>query len=220
MKIQDIYQRYQIMPNLQQHMLSVAAVASVVCDHLDGKAVDKASVVAACLLHDMGNIIKFDLTVFPEFLEPQGFDYWQKVKENYIERYGENENVAVELILEELRVSDRVKELVQAISLLKAEDNFSSQDFEKKICEYADNRVGPFGVISIEERLADLSRRYDKKYLMDKDKEVRRRLFDYAHQMEGQVFEYCNISPDQITKSNVSDTIDSLKSFVVSTQLD
>jgi len=33
MKIQQIYDKYQIMPNLQEHMLRVAGVASIICDN-------------------------------------------------------------------------------------------------------------------------------------------------------------------------------------------
>ena len=34
-KILDIYDEYKIMPNLQEHMLRVAAVASLICDNFD-----------------------------------------------------------------------------------------------------------------------------------------------------------------------------------------
>jgi hypothetical protein len=214
MKIQDIYQQYQIMPSLQEHMLTVAAVAAEICDHFQGPVVDKSSIVSACLLHDMGNIIKFDLTRFPDFLKPKGLDYWQKIKEDYIERYGDDEFVASELIVEEINVTPRVKELIQAISLLQAKENHFSSDYGRKICEYADNRVSPWGITSLSKRLDDLADRYQKTHPIDDSK--RGDLFNYSLKMEKQIFQYCNISPDEITKSRVSDTIDSLKSFVVS----
>ena len=74
MKISEIYQKYQIPPHLQLHMYRVSAVAWTICDNFD-EELDKIKIVAADLLHDMGNIIKFDLKLFPEFLEPEGYDY-------------------------------------------------------------------------------------------------------------------------------------------------
>ena len=73
--IQEIYTHYQIMPVLQQHMLRVAGVTDLICQ-LAGDKVDSHNVVIAALLHDSGNIIKFDLQRFPHFLEPEGLDYW------------------------------------------------------------------------------------------------------------------------------------------------
>lgn len=215
MKTQDIYQQYKIMPNLQQHMLVVAAVAAEICDHFRDQPIDKTSVVAACLLHDMGNIVKFDLTQFPNFLKPKGLDFWQGVKEDFEERYGSDEKVAMELIAEELGVTARVKELMQAVNLSKAKENYLSQDFGKKICEYADNRVSPQGVTSQQDRLDDLAKRYGANQPKPTKYDPWEELYQYSQKIEQQIFKHCDISPNEITKSRVSDTMDSLKSFVV-----
>ena len=37
MKISEIYEKYKIMPNLQEHMLRVAGVASIICDNFSKK---------------------------------------------------------------------------------------------------------------------------------------------------------------------------------------
>ena len=63
--ITDIYEKYKIMPLLAMHQIRVAAVAMMICDSLS-VPIDKDSVIKACLLHDIGNIIKFDLNHFPE----------------------------------------------------------------------------------------------------------------------------------------------------------
>src|SRR5437899_3061825 len=91
--ISDIYNKYKIMPTLQKHMLRVAAVASLICDSI-GLPVDRESVIAACLVHDLANIIKFRMNVIPEFFKPEGVEYWQKIKEEYIGKYGEDEHEA------------------------------------------------------------------------------------------------------------------------------
>jgi putative nucleotidyltransferase with HDIG domain len=72
------------MPTLQQHTLRVAIVAVKICDSLPNA--DKEIVVIACLFHDMGNIIKSGLPYFPEFIQPEGSAYWEKVKQEYIQK--------------------------------------------------------------------------------------------------------------------------------------
>jgi 5'-deoxynucleotidase YfbR-like HD superfamily hydrolase len=57
------------MRNLQLHQLRVAAVGQIICESIPDFD-ETEEVVTTCLLHDMGNIIKFDLNYFPEFLEP------------------------------------------------------------------------------------------------------------------------------------------------------
>jgi hypothetical protein len=215
MKILDIYRKYKIMPSLQLHMLRVAGVSTIICDNFQGFALDKTSIVTSSLLHDMGNIIKFDLTKFPEFLKPKGLDYWQEIKKEFIEQYGDNESVASELIAEEIGVSPQVKKLIQATSMSSSEQNFLTKDFGKKICDYADNIIGPFGVLSLEGRLLDFKKRYQDQFPADKDRRNFELLSKYAREVEQQIFEHCRISPEEITNESVSDTIDSLKSFVV-----
>ena len=75
----EIYAEFKIMPNLQLHQLRVAAVGKLISEHFT-VPVNVRDVVLACLFHDMGNILKFDLTQFPEFREPQGILYWEEVK--------------------------------------------------------------------------------------------------------------------------------------------
>ena len=75
----EVYSEYKIMPTLQLHQLRVAAVARLVCDHLT-HPINTRDVILACLFHDMGNIIKSNLNHFPEFCEPEGTAYWEKVK--------------------------------------------------------------------------------------------------------------------------------------------
>ena len=81
--IQQIYSDYKIMPNLQLHQLRVASVAKIIAENFKEK-LDKESIVIACLFHDMGNIIKFNFSYFTEFLKPEGLEYWQAVKNEYI----------------------------------------------------------------------------------------------------------------------------------------
>src|SRR3989344_4593066 len=129
--ISEIYKEYKIHIGLRMHMLRVAGVASLICDDID-LPVEKDNIVTACLLHDMGNIIKSDLEYFPEFCEPEGLEYWLKVKEEFVSKYGNNEDVATDKIIRELGL-EKILGIWEAFGFLKVFSNRDNSDFKKKI---------------------------------------------------------------------------------------
>jgi len=215
MNIQDIYTQYRLMPSLQLHQRRVAGVAQVICQHIDID-VDMSHILLACLLHDMGNIIKFDLDLFPEFLQPEGLDYWKKVQQDYIEKYGTDEHVAtmsiVKGIIPQLRdnpyARKRVLDLVDAISFSNAKKNYESPDFARKIVAYADIRVTPQGVASMKERLVDGRARFklNKSHQSD-DTRFFEKIVGYLEKIEAQIFEHCDIKPSDIMEERVQRVI-------------
>lgn len=214
MTISQVYDHYRIMPNLQLHMYRVGGVAKIITDNLI-KPVDGTSVVTASLLHDMGNIIKFNLQTFPQFLQPEGMAYWQEVQEWYVDRYGNDEHEASILIATELGVSDRVKELIKAVSFSSTKDDYEQGDVSKMICEYSDCRVTPFGVSTLADRLQDLEKRYAPLYPSEEDAQKRKEFTKYAQLMEERIFTDCQLKPVDITEVNVQNEIGKLKNWVV-----
>lgn len=212
MTISEVYKKYQIMPNLRLHQFRVAGVAQLICEHLLSP-INTHDVIAACLLHDMGNIIKFDLGRFPEALEPEGLEYWQGVQNDFFAKYGWDEHLATKKIAEELGVSARVYELIDAVGFAKTEENFASKDTERKICPYADMRVAPYGVVSLQERCDDLEKRYSTKYPSEPDKSRRNQFRQFAEKIEAQVFALTDFQPGDVTDAAVNDKIEALKSF-------
>lgn len=210
MTIAEIYAKYRIMPNLQQHMFRVAGVAELIADQLLHPTVeldqpftpqDCKDVVTAALLHDMGNIVKFKLDYFPEFLQPEGLTYWQVVQQEFWDVYGKNAHQATLSILKELEVSERVTELVNAVSFNKAKRNLDSDDFACKVCAYADMRVAPHGVVSLEERLADGRKRYQPEDKKDTFSYV---MAAYLRKLEKQLFAVVSLVPTEIDDIKVS----------------
>lgn len=212
MKINEIYEKYKIMPNLQFHMLRVAAVASLICDNFRKEA-HKSSIISACLLHDMGNIVKFKLDRFPEFLEPEGFEYWFKVQQDFIQKYGEEDYSVTYKILNEMKVPSRIVKLIKSIEFAKAPQSAISDNFERKICIYSDLRVAPLGIVSLEERLTEVKSRYIR------NKKVTEAFFDNLsssmREIEKQVFKYCKLKPEDISDSELRQTIENLARFEV-----
>src|SRR3989344_8748672 len=100
----EIYSAYKIMPSLQLHQLRVAAVAKLLCEGCT-KPINEHDVILACLFHDMGNIIKSELSYFPDFTEPEGVEYWERVKADFVEAYGTDSHTANIAIAKEIGFS-------------------------------------------------------------------------------------------------------------------
>jgi hypothetical protein len=210
-KITDIYNEYKIMPNLQMHQLRVAAVAGQICDSLD-IALDKNVLITACLLHDMGNIIKSNLSYFPEFLEPRGLEYWQGVKDEYIEKYGNNEHEATIKIIQELGLSDQITELAGQNQFSYMCQHRDSDNFMLKLIHYADARVGPHGVSSYDERMDEARKRY-KNHKNSVEEQERQKLVVCGKEIEDQIFSHSIIKPEDITDESIAERLELLKSF-------
>ncbi len=212
--LHQIYSQYKIMPNLQLHQLRVAAVGQMIAESIPGFDETK-EVVTTCLLHDMGNIIKFNLNYFPEFLEPEGLAYWQKVKDEYIEKYGIDEHHATQSIIAELVQSENIKAYANQVGFTKLEETEGDQSLAKKICAYSDMRVGPHGVISVEERLAEGRKRYagrtDKAIATDRYDVLANTL----REVERQVFAKSTIRPEYISDEAVNKKLEELRNFEI-----
>ncbi len=211
--VQQIYDEYRLMSGLQLHQLRVAAVAKIICDSFKGD-IDTQSIILGCLFHDMGNIIKSDLSHFPEFLKPQGLEYWKKVKTDYIKKYGDKEHVATIAIAKEIPLPEGAIECLSHVGFEYAEGNDKSGSFENKICNYSDVRASPHGVVSMEERLEEGRKRYaGKKHVVSTD---------YFHvgaqafrNMEKDIFSNMDIKPEDITEGRVHRIIEDLRRMKV-----
>lgn len=204
------------MPNLKLHQLRVAAVASLICDNLK-RPVNKNDVTLACLFHDMGNILKMNLGTFPPFLEPEGLEYWENVKSEFLEQYGNNAHKANVVIAKKIGLDSTVIDLIDGISFSNIEKIVANNSFEQKVCEYADTRVGPHGVLPLKGRLREARERYaaansDKIYYTE---EGFRALVQHAEEIENQVFTECRIKPEDISDVTVGPLMEELRNYPV-----
>lgn len=210
----DIYAAYNIMTSLQLHQLRVAAVAKLICDNFE-KPVKTNDVVLSCLFHDMGNIIKMDLTSFPEFLEPEGPEYWKNVKEEFIRKYGNNAHGANIAIAREINLPLNVIALIDGISFSNIENIVAGDSLEQKISEYADDRVGPHGVLPLSERLAEARARYIESGKTYYTKEGFEKLSQFVYMLEKQIFADTRTRPEDINDAVVAPLIEELRNYPV-----
>ncbi len=214
--VRQWYEKYRIMPQLEKHQLRVAAVAHMIMKAFDASAVlHKDEVISACLLHDMGNILKFDLAYFPEFLEPQGAAYWEVVKADFLKKYGSDEHDATLKIIDEIGVSARTKEYVDAIGFRNADEALRSDSFEKKICCYADQRVAPRSVVSLAERWEEGSRRYAGRSMRENDRAYAERQISALEETERRIFSCASIAPNAITEEECERYFPLLEDFAI-----
>lgn len=206
--IGDIYNQYHTMPNLQLHQLRVAAVAMQICDSFDFP-LNRRDLAIGCMVHDIGNIVKFRLRVFPELLEGEDVDYWENIQKQYIEKYGAEEHEANMGIVHELFVSKEVVDVVDAVGFHNWCMVKDGTSWEHKIASYADSRVAPFGIKSLQERLLDANKRYvDVSHTTDS---VRDELYDCIKEVEKEIFSHLDIKPENINDESISKYFEELK---------
>lgn len=107
------------------------------------------------LLHDLGNIVKFKFEHLPNLIEEGKEQYWREVQKEFAAKYGVDTHEATRKIAQEVGVTGKLLDDI----LLSDWENLSGS-LERAIVIYADSRVGPFGIVSLEERLKDLRKRY------------------------------------------------------------
>ncbi|MDB5244174.1 MAG: hypothetical protein JWN18_44 [Parcubacteria group bacterium] len=185
MTIKDVYKKFNIPPNLETHMLTVAQVVCGIKDHWKGSSINWNFIIGAALLHDVGNIVKFNFDAHPEFLgkEEVNIEYWRKVKQEVITKYGSDDHMASGNMLKEINVSAELHNLIQNKSFSNAVEVAEGNDWYSKILLYADMRVMPHGIATLEERLSDVRNRMPQ-YTSRPDFES---LLDAARGIEGEI---------------------------------
>ncbi|MCA9366568.1 hypothetical protein KC722_03240 [Candidatus Kaiserbacteria bacterium] len=206
MKITDIYTKYEIPPNLADHQLTVSAVASTICK-LTGKG-DATKVITACLLHAMGHIIKFRFEKKIRGAEMENVEHWKVVQQKLIDTYGSDEHVATMAIVAEIGVESEIIDVLDAAGFRQSLDTLQSGDESKMIAAYSDMRVAPHGVVSLQERLDDLTARYDK----TDDREQYNEAFK---KIEAEIFAGTDVHPKQVSPERVEAEKAELRSFAI-----
>jgi len=214
MKIQKIYEKYKVMPQLQMHMLRVAGVANLICNNFN-EEIDTRAITNSCLLHDIGNIVKFKLERFPEFLSPQGYEYWEDVQNEFVKRYGNDDYTATYKILTEMGINKKIFDYIQAIEFIKAEENSKNKDFNKKIILYSDARVSPKGITSLQDRVSEVKNRFIKNRKISEDRF--NTISDCLIDIEWQIISRSKIKPQDITEQQVNPLLVSLRDFEIQT---
>lgn len=214
--ITEVYKKYNVTEHLQMHQLQVAAVAQQICSNLT-VPVDTKTVIQACLIHDMGNILKFVPAGVPaEWFAPQGVDYWMRVKQETIQKYKTtDEHKLNQIIAQELGLNSEVIKCIESIDFRKTLETLNAPEIEPKICDYADLRISPQGVVSLTERLQEGNRRYKNRPGKWLPEDERRAIIQACYDKETQVFSASKIKPSDITAKSIAPIVEQLKTYEI-----
>lgn len=165
MKTNDLYALYDIMPQLITHQLRVAYVGKIVAENWQHTC-DPEFITQLCLVHDLGNIVKFDLTDGVDrtlFGEIDNLAHWQEIQKKYWSLYGKNAHDATIGILHDSGLTRFIHPIEEEEKLYFSEPDAQtllSTDPSVVILMYADCRVTPAGITSYRTRIDDLRARY------------------------------------------------------------
>ena len=203
--ISDLYARFKIPGHLEWHMRLVAGVTAWLCDHVQ-ESVDRDLLVAAALIHDMGNIVKFDFSHQVDRGESFNCDVEElkKIQLEMEEKYGTNDHVATMNMLTEVGVNQEILTLLDEADwrvIAKATNNHA---VAAMILSYADYRVAPGGVVSVDERIADIHTRYKKKHNIKFNEDKFQRTAQAYRDLEKELFKLIKEEPKDISSETIS----------------
>lgn len=210
-----VYRAFRVPPNLQLHLLRVAAVAAAICHNWKGPAIDTGSILAACLLHDIGNIVKADYDRFPDLFpeEMKNLGYWKAVQEEVRQKHGQDDLEATVAMAEAIGADRKIVDLIRAKQFVKNRDIAASQNWESKIAAYSDQRVGPHGVLPLEERFSEARRRYRGVQYASVNRPDYDVLTQSAYDIESQISGNCAIRLADISDESIEPMLAELRSI-------
>ena len=89
-------------------------------------------------------------------------------------------------------MNNNVVHLVDIVDSSFIEEAVKTENFAEKICIYADNRVSPHSIVSIEERNLEAKKRYEN-HPHGFDEEEREFFMKNMREVEKQIFSKCKI---------------------------
>lgn len=201
MKLKNIYKKLSITPNLIEHMLRVCGIVLFIEKHWKGNSANWDLVKKAALVHDVGNIVKFNLDKYPQFLgdEQKNIDYWKALQKQTIEKYGTDDHGATRQMLTDIGMDKEIIEGVLNKSFGNSVEIKNGDNWLVKILLYADLRALPFNVGSLEERLTDIRSRMPQ-YTGRPDFED---LLGAARDIEKQIQENLDVPVSKINDNSV-----------------
>lgn len=212
MKIVDIYKKFGIPPNLQEHMLRVYGIVCFVEEHWKGEEkIDWELAKTVALLHDMGNVVRFDFDNHPEFLgdEQKNVEHWKQVQKEVIAKYGTDDHEATRQMLQEVQVGDEAIEIILGKSFGNAVATKDSNNWPLKILLYADLRTLPQGIGTLEERIQDVRERMPK-YVARPDFED---LVSASREIESQLQTNLSVPVSEITDISIKADINGISDY-------
>ncbi len=222
MTIKKVYQHYQIPPNLQEHMLQTAALGQIICDHWSGPKLKKQLVITTLLVHDIGNIVKFDFDspTANQFLTGhKDVDYWRQVQKKFQKKYGVRADQANVAIIDEMKLPTRVKKFMKEHYFESLPTILKESDWEHKISFYCDIKFRPSGITSVKNRLEDLRQRYENRDQTWQDADLFETRLKNCSRLEAQLNQQTDLDLQTINQTDIDAYVDQLTDYQIEAEL-
>jgi hypothetical protein len=164
-RAEDVYDVLGLPTGLRAHMAATVAVVRLIgAQGRPELAPLVHEVELAMALHDVGNAVKFDgddSAAAAMLREPlKTLPRWRLYAQFMRERYGGDDHHATEVILTELKVRDDLVALISRKSSRRLPEILSRGVPAEMLSLYADMRVAPEGIVSLEQRYKEANARY------------------------------------------------------------
>ncbi|MBP9759281.1 hypothetical protein KBD45_06300 [Candidatus Dojkabacteria bacterium] len=145
-------------------MLRVASLGKIISKNWIGALVDNEAILMTCLFHDIAKPITFD----PQQQSKYGMNEGQiqdliRSQKILIKKYGPTEHNATLAISKEVGLNEETLRALDNFEWGNLTRLFEQNDLNSLIPLYCDMRIGLKGILSSEERLADLNQRIENK---------------------------------------------------------
>lgn len=179
---------------LQQHQLRVAAVGKIILQEFEKS---DPNVIKALAVHDLGNLVRINFSFAPEDTAPEGLEYWQNAQQEAINKYGTQDHIVTERMLQEIGIDEEIIKMVVAVDWKNIEKCLAGNDVSLMVLNYADMRVGPFGVLSATTRIDEVKKRKGDW----PEYELIRKL---VLELESKIFDGIKLKPEEINDTSVN----------------
>jgi hypothetical protein len=160
MTVKEVYAKYRTPKNLEQHMLRVASLGSIVCESWAGSPIDETSIIETLLFHDIAKPISFDMAKQARFVNSAlELKTLEEDVTYLIEQFGTNEHTAALKIFVEIGLSENSQRLINNLEWSFSDRLIEENDLESLLTIYCDMRIGPKGVLKVTERILELHSR-------------------------------------------------------------
>jgi hypothetical protein len=208
MTVRQVYIEYQTPENLQTHMLRVAALSEIITENWTGINIDKEAIITACAIHDIAKPVAFDIAKQAQYGMPEKeIENLKQLQIRIKAKYGSDEHRATVGIAKDIGGSPEMVRLLDNVEWSYAPKLISENDLNSLIPIYCDMRIGPKGIMSLKDRINDLSKRTEGK---DAENNMK-----YGEAAETEIRKYVSIDLNSVTDEQLNRKFEELQKLEI-----
>jgi hypothetical protein len=160
MIVKDIYSHYRTPDNIQQHMLRVASLGSIVVANWIGKPIDSEAIISTLLFHDIAKLVTFEVADQVHFAStPQELEALVRDITYLVGRFGRDEHQVAIKIFQEIGLNAKAQNLIDNLEWHYTDQLIAENNLEALLTIYCDMRIGPKGILQVTDRILELHSR-------------------------------------------------------------